>query len=409
MYTRLWKILLLIILTNCGPTTEPHAQNFIITAEAGGMDRQHTVVVFTFPQPAEPGDYKLSNNQSGDGTLTITPDNTAWFVLDHLEAGSSREYTLSLEERMPFDSQTGVYTDRDGNQIHVLTGSRRIASYYSGPNSPPDGLDEIYRRGGYLHPVYTPEGRVVTNHLNAEMHPHHSGIWSAWTRTRYGNDAPDFWNVHQHTGRVDVEAGSATVYPGNAAGGFQSVHNFVSLSAPDSPETVLREQWSLQAYPGTEEYLMFDLTVIQMLTGNTPLILPEYHYGGVGFRGHKEWDDPGNVLILTSGGEGREGNESRVNWFYIGGESEGGMAGIQMMSDPRNYRHPQPVRIHPEEPFINFAPQQLGEMRISPGSPYIARYRFITTDGEPDQEFMDQRWQDFANPVTVRVTKSPNN
>lgn len=400
----LLRICLLMIITSCGTANEPYAQDFDIVAEAGSLDRNHAIVTFTFPQPAEEGDYVLMDEQGNKTSLTINPDNTAWFVLDHLEAGSAKEYTLSMEEWMPFDTHNGVYTERDGNQIHIFTGDRKVASYYSGLNSPPDELDDIYQRGGYLHPVFTPDGTVVTNHLNAEMHPHHSGIWSAWTHTRYANDSPDFWNVHQHTGRVDVEAGSATVYPGNATGGFQSVHNFINLSSSDSPETVLREQWSFQAYPGTEDYLMFDLTVTQMMTGNRPLILPEYHYGGVGFRGHKEWDDPENSFILTSNGEGREGNESRVDWFYIGGETEGNMAGIQMMSDPRNYRHPQPVRIHPNEPFINFAPQQLGEMRINAGSPYIARYRYITTDGDPDRELMKSLWLDFANPISVRVT-----
>lgn len=404
MRTHFLRICLLIIITSCGTANEPYAQDFDIVVEAGNLDRHHTVVSFTFPQPAEEGDYALTDEQGDIISLTINPDNTAWFVLDHLDAGSEKRYTLSLQQTVPFQTDSGVYTERDGNQIHIFTGDKKIASYYSGLNSLPQELDNIYQRGGYLHPVYSPDGNVLTNHLNVGMHPHHSGIWSAWTRTRYGGDSPDFWNVHEHTGRVDVEPGSATVYPGNAAGGFQSEHNFINLSSPNSPETVLKERWSFQAYPGTEEYHVFDLTVIQMMTGNRSLTLPEYHYGGVGFRGHQDWDDPQNVSILTSGGDGREGNETRVNWFYIGGETDGNMAGIQMMSDPGNYRHPQPVRIHPSEPFINFAPQQLGEMQINAGTPYIARYRYITMDGEPDQELMERLWRDFANPVSVRVT-----
>src|SRR5690625_7129504 len=85
------------------------------------------------------------------------------------------------------------------NQIHILNGRGKVASYYSGFNTPPEELEGIYRRGGYLHPIYTPDGTAVTNHLNVGMHPHHSGIWSAWTRTRYGNHSPDFWKDRKST------------------------------------------------------------------------------------------------------------------------------------------------------------------------------------------------------------------
>lgn len=404
MCNRLLKITLLMLITSCGTASDPQAQDFEILVEAGDIDRNHTIVTFTLPQAAVQADYALTDEQGVKVSLTIDPDNVAWFVLDQLEAGASKRYTLSLEETLPFNTENGVYTERDGNQIHILNGRGKVASYYSGFNTPPEELEGIYRRGGYLHPIYTPDGTAVTNHLNVGMHPHHSGIWSAWTRTRYGNHSPDFWNVHQGTGRVDIESGSASVFPGNAVGGFQSVHNFIQLDEDGTQEIVLRERWLFQAYPGTEAYHVFDLSVLQMMAGNRSLILPEYHYGGVGFRGHKQWDNPENVVIITSGGEGRAENQARVNWVYIGGEIDGKMAGVQIMSDPENYGHPQPVRIHPEEPFINFAPQQLGEMRIDPKTPYIARYRFITTDGEPDREIMEQLWRDFAHPVSVIVT-----
>src|SRR5690625_1942138 len=85
-----------------------------------------------------------------------------------------------------------------------------------------------------------------------------------------------------------------------------------------------------------------------MMAGNRSLILPEYHYGGVGFRGHKQWDNPENVVIITSGGEGRAENQARGDWVYIGGEIEGKMAGGEIMRDAEKYGHPRPVRIKSE-------------------------------------------------------------
>src|SRR5690554_1911856 len=114
MRIHLLRIFLLFIITSCSTATEPYAQDFELVAEAGDTDRNHSIVTFTFPQSAEPGDYKLTDEEGNEQSLTITQDNTAWFVLEQLEAGSSKKFSLSIEEIMPFESSTGVYTERDG-------------------------------------------------------------------------------------------------------------------------------------------------------------------------------------------------------------------------------------------------------------------------------------------------------
>jgi hypothetical protein len=56
------------------------------------------------------------------------------------------------------------------------------------------------------------------------------------------------------------------------------------------------------------------------------------------------------------------------------------------------------MRVHPGEPFFCFAPQQLGEMVIEPGTPYISRYRIIVSDGEPSLEQAEAWWKAWAAP-----------
>ena len=67
-----------------------------------------------------------------------------------------------------------------------------------------------------------------------------------------------------------------------------------------------------------------------------------------------------------------------------------------ILCHPANYRFPQPMRLHPSEPFFCYAPQQLGDMEIKPGEPYIARYRFVTADGAMTQAEIDRLWDDYA-------------
>ncbi len=151
---------------------------------------------------------------------------------------------------------------------------------------------------------------------------------------------------------------------------------------------------------------MFDLVVTQTANTAQPLHLPEYRYGGIGFRGHFDWDDPEKSFFLTSEGLGRlDGHATRARWCHIGGYSEGNLAGIAVLGHPENYRFPQPMRIHPNEPFFNFTPVQLGDMTIEPGSPYIARYRFVTYDGEPDVAKLDRFWRDYAWPPGVTISE----
>ena len=71
---------------------------------------------------------------------------------------------------------------------------------------------------------------------------------------------------------------------------------------------------------------------------------------------------------------------------------------------PSNFRAPQPMRLHPTEPFFCYAPQQGGDMEIKPGDTYISRYRFVVHDGPPDRADLERLWNDYAHPPVVRVT-----
>ena len=137
------------------------------------------------------------------------------------------------------------------------------------------------------------------------------------------------------------------------------------------------------------------------------MILPEYHYGGFGFRGAGAWNGPGTAArFLTSEGETDriKGNNTRVRWCYLGGLVEGGaLAGTATLGHPGNFRAPQPVRLHPNMPYFSLVPQQLGEFRIEPGTPYVARFRFIVADGMPESALIDAYWNGYAQPAVAKL------
>lgn len=420
----------LILLTGCSGSdsntepdgsTDPQIQEsdqaegeFQVRVDAGMFDRSGTVVSFHLPDDLEKGAYIMTGSGGDTVPVQVDGDNRGWFILEELAAGEFREYTFHADTDPDMDPDTPVDTGSESPAaVSYEMGERTIAfhtedgghvlSYYHSENEPPEALDERYRRGGYIYPVYSPSGVLLTNHLDPDLHSHHSGIWSAWTNTRFEGRTPDFWNVHNNTGRVDVDSMSA-YWSGPIHGGLRSFHKFTDLSA-EEPVIALNEQWEVRVFrmPEREKIHMFDLEVTQTTNTGSPLILPEYRYGGVGFRGHKDWDDPDNATFLTSGGLGRDGHATRARWAHIGGHSDGELAGVAILGHPSNYRFPQPMRIHPDEPFFNYAPTQLGGMSIEPGSPYEARYRYITYDGEPDVDLINRLWRDYAWPPVVTV------
>ena len=82
---------------------------------------------------------------------------------------------------------------------------------------------------------------------------------------------------------------------------------------------------------------------------------------------------------------------------------DGGLTGLAVLGHPANARAPQPQRIHPSEPFLNFAPQQAGDVEITPDKPLTLRYRFVVADGAPSKAELDRLWNDYAHPPKVKV------
>jgi hypothetical protein len=143
---------------------------------------------------------------------------------------------------------------------------------------------------------------------------------------------------------------------------------------------------------------VIDLTITQTCAGESPLKLPEFHYGGLGFRGNWAWNGAENCRFLTASGltDRLKVNAAKEPWCWVGGKVDGQTCGVILLCHPANFRAPQPVRVHPTEPFFCYAPPQGGEMAIEPGKPYVARYRLIVADGEPDAEAIGKLAADYA-------------
>ncbi len=283
----------------------------------------------------------------------------------------------------------------DGKQVVIRAGDKEILRYQAQAGDlPRTDIKEIFKRGGYIQSIHTPSGKLVTDDFPPN-HVHHHGVWSPWTKTEFEGRTPDFWNMGDGKGRVQfVKIDRIWDEEGRAR--FKVGHKFVDMIA--KPEkAALWETWDVAVSSADNRYVI-DMTITQTCATDSPLKLPEYHYGGLGFRGNRAWDGAENCKFLTASGltDRLKVNTAKEGWCWVGGKVDGETCGVAIICHPSNFRAPQPVRVHPTEPFFCYAPQQGGAMSIEPGKPYVARYRLIVADGEPDAAVLKKAAAEYA-------------
>lgn len=382
---------------------------------AGPYDRSIGPVKVSIPEDLhKTRDLSLKNTVSGEiiPVQRMASDEICFLLDAPISAGTQRNYALLKDKHASTASQ--VHVSQRGEELTVAVQDKPVLNYQLAEVMPPEEEPDYYRKSGFIHPIYTPAGQVITEGF-PEGHMHQHGFFFAWVNTIFEGRTPDFWNQHKQTGRVEHEALIDTV-SGPVFGAFSTTLVHTDISAEAGPVRVLDESWTIRVF-ALEEAFLFDLESVQVCATDSPLHLPEYRYGGMGIRANSEWFEgegafqgeeapnrqgTGQGGFLTSEGLDRiAGNHSRPNWVQMDGMLEGVPSGIVAMGHPSNFRFPQPVRIHPSMPYFCFAPMVTGDFSIEPSIPYLSRYRFVVFTGEPNAEMIEAVWQGYAEPMEV--------
>ncbi len=298
--------------------------------------------------------------------------------------------------RPPFPAdEPSVSVHDDGKRLIVKVSGSDVLHYRYREVPSPHADESDYARSGYLDPIFTPDGRKVTDGMPAR-HTHQHAAMFAWVNTSYEGRDIDFWNSHRSRGRV-VHHSIDKITQGAEGGGFVATLRHIEQQEEGRAREILTETWEVRVLPRTHPFV-FDLVSTQQAIAQ-PLTINEYHYGGMSIRGSAEWDGAGRCHFLTSLGDDREtGNHTRPNWVAMYGDVEGRPATIAAFGHPGNFRAPQTVRLHPSLPYFCFAPMVMGEFTITKDRPYVSRYRFVTSDKGPDRATLDQLWQQWTGP-----------
>src|ERR1043166_7455351 len=179
-----------------------------------------------------------------------------------------------------------VSVQRSGEKVVATVDGKKIFEYQAEAGRlPRANIKPAFLRGGFIHPIFTPAGKIISDSY-ATNHLHQHGIWFAWTKTEFEGRQPDFWNMGEGKGKVEFVAVDK-IWSGATEGGFVARHRYIDL-ASGQPKPVLNETWEVKVYKGpgrSPSANMFDLICTQECATTNRLKLPQYYYGGLGFRG----------------------------------------------------------------------------------------------------------------------------
>lgn len=302
--------------------------------------------------------------------------------------------------------EPGVTLEKlNGNLVMSLKG-KPVLTYRYKMHLPPKGVDTIFRKSGYIHPLLAPNGDTLTR-INPPDHFHHYGIWGPWTHTQIDGKRVDFWNLGEGQGTVLFKEFKKSD-TGSNFGTFNAAQEHIDFVTENKPRIALDENLEIQLWDlDRPDRYMFDYTS----TFNTPLengiLFEAYRYGGgIGMRFTERWNKD-NCKVLTSEGKDRasaDGTEAR--WCLVSGASANGKdtEGILFMSHPKNRSHPEPMRVWPLDAnegrgdmFFEFCPIRHEEWKIEPHKDYQLKYRLVVFNGQLTPEEAENYWQAFAN------------
>jgi len=246
----------------------------------------------------------------------------------------------------------------------LLIGDQPVLSYVHSITLPPEGIDPIYKRSAYIHPLNSPGGERLTR-IQPPDHWHHYGIWNPWTRTQFGDYKVDFWNLADRQGTVRFAEYLETIELENMAG-FRVKQEHIYYQKDGGEDVAMDEIWEIMVKNLEGQAYMVDLTTRLSTPLETGITLEQYRYGGgLGYRGTEKWF-PGNATLLTSDGKTwSDADATHARWVIIEGVSSVPelRSGILFLDHPENYSHPQPMRMWPpisnkgkENMFFEFCP-----------------------------------------------------
>lgn len=240
------------------------------------------------------------------------------------------------------------------------------------------GFPESMRRSSYLHPVYSPDGVVLTDDFNPN-HPHHRGIFWAWTDITVDGKKGDMWTVK---------------------GPF--LDRFVAWKAREVTDATARLAVENGWFDGDRKFLKEDVEIVthravggsrvldfalRLEATQQPVEIVGTSEGKKGFSGFCfkfAAPDGGKPTISTEQGVSpKDGVLARHAWAQLAGTFHGHPAGARVEDDPANPGYPRNGWLMRHQlSCLNVSYPGLKPVTLTPGKPLVLKYKVTLFSGK---------------------------
>lgn len=292
---------------------------------------------------------------------------------------------------------------KDDTSTTIMAGDQALLTYVHAETPAPEGVDPLYKRSAYIHPLRSPGGEILTR-IQPTDHYHHYGIWNPWTHTHFGETSVDFWNLALGQGTVRFREYLELSDEENTAE-IIALQDHIYFTDDGGEAVAMEETYKITMVESHPDYYILDLSSTLVTHMETGITLEAYRYGGgLGYRATEKWGTD-NSTVLTSEGKTRiDADGTMARWAIIEGESSvpAGRSGILFLSHPDNRAHPEPMRVWPVDQYegksnvyFEFCPIRHQEWVLEPGKAYTLKYRLVVFDGTMDVLAAENYWTEF--------------
>lgn len=323
--------------------------------------------------------------------------------------GANYEFS---EKSGPMDTTEGIRVTRNEGNLRVSNGAIPMLTYRYGMTYPPRGVDSVFGKSGYIHPLLSPSGDTLTR-IQAPDHYHHYGIWGPWTHTQIDGERIDFWNLAEGQGTVLFKDFN-DAFSGKVFGGFNAHQEHINLRATEEKRVALNENLEVKVWDlGRPDRYMVDYTSSFSTPLKSGILFEEYRYGGgIGMRFTERWHKDNSAVLTSEGKDRLTADGTNARWCMVMGEAADGKGtnGVLFLSYPENRSHPEPMRVWPVDAnegrgdmFFEFCPIRHEEWKIEPNTTYNLKYRMVVFEGTLSAEEAEAYWKSFAErPIIIK-------
>ena len=328
-----------------------------------------------------------------DGTTTLN------WILDDLDAGESRTYTLSEGS---VAGESGVQLNEEAETIAITLNDRPFTTFrYATSNN------GQFRP--YFFPVLGPNGREVTRGETSDIskdHVHHRSLYVAYGEV---NDV-DLWGEGSNSGRV-VHQGFTQKQGGAVVGRIYTQNNWETQTG----DVLMTDTQNFRIYNLPEDAALLDLD-LTFIASTGDVHFGDTKEGGImSIRVHPSMNasDGGKIENAFGGVNENETWGKRANWCDYSGVVDGTPVGIAVFDHIVNPRYPtywhvrnyglMGTNIFGSGTFER-DPSKDGSYTLKQGEEMRFHFRVLIHAGDATVGKVAQKYHDFINPPTVIVS-----